>query len=165
MKKIYLIGISYVFLILCMTSCDAFKDGSAEVDLEGTWEYTFTDTDDGVTLSFHEVLNLESNNTFKAHLEFEALAPFKYKIGHVDYSGTWSVEDQKLLCEINKNSIDFTFGNLMDGEDRREFKDDLLSAWIENDYIDGGKILSISDEAFSLKDEHDGTLYHYERVK
>ena len=160
-----LITIISVLVLIVLSSCSIFSDPETEKKFVGTWESSWKDREDGVTMEFRETVIYKDDNTFKSKLNLTMTSPMYMPIVTVTYNGEWNATSSKLIGEIDKSSVEFKFSSSakemgISGEMKSEF----LSGLKESDYIDGGKILEITEDLFKLEDEEDGAIYKYTRL-
>lgn len=160
--RLFVIVISISFIL---TGCGMLPDSKTEKKFVGTWESSWKDREDGVTMEFRETVIYKDDNTFKSKLNLTMTSPMYMPIVTVTYNGEWNATSSKLIGEIDKSSVEFNFSSSakemgISGEMKSEF----LSGLKESDYIDGGKILEITENLFKLEDEEDGTIYKYTRL-
>lgn len=157
-----------VIYVIGLNSCGLIPDKEIEKNLAGTWKTTQIENEDGMTMKMVETVtyyyNKNGDNTFDTELQIKITSPISMNIGTVSYSGTWSASKKKMIQEINKNSVNFSFNNLLDSSDKQDFKSDFYDSMKECDYTEGGELISISPNEFSLRDEEENEIYNYTRL-
>lgn len=144
----------------------ACADSEMEKKLDGTWRFSQTETEDGVTTKMTETITYNaSDHTMNASINLKVISPVHIDMATISYSGTWKATSDKVIAEVDENSVRFDFSDILDSSDRAEMRSEFKSGMTEGDYIDGGAILSISEDSFRLKDEEDGSIYNYTRVR
>lgn len=164
MKSTFFEILTIVVISMFLSGCGLIPDAETEKKLDGTWIQTEQIHEDGITWIMTETITYNADShEFDSRLELDLTSPETMHIGSVKYSGTWSASKEKLIGKIDKNSLRFSFSRLLDRSDREEMKKMLMDGLKEGEYIDGGVIVSLSDNAFELRDEEDNTLYKYRR--
>ncbi len=160
-----LAALAVLMIMIILTSCGS--DSELEKQVAGKWECVKYENEDGMSMKMTETINYSyvenGENTFKASIKIVVTSPIYIDMGKVSYSGTWSASNDRLLGEIDKNSISFSLTNLMDASDKREFEKEFKSELKKGDYVDGGKILSVTEDELRLQDEEDHEIYTYKR--
>ncbi len=161
--KIYVNLAVTLLLCLFLNSC---KDQETMNKLTGTWKSSYNMSEDGMTFRVLENVTYNSDGSFSSVVDMKMTSPVSVRIGSISYQGTWEVTSGKLLGTIDEHSINLSFssGIGLSRAEKEEVKEEFLNGFKEADYMDGGKILSISEDSFSIKDEEDGKIYHYKRV-
>lgn len=174
MKK-SLYALAAIVFALMGTSCNMMSDPETEKKIAGKWETRKYMTEDGMKICMHEEItyNLSEgsgDNTFESRIKMWMIDPITFQMGTIEYSGTWTASKEKLIGEIDKNSVDIwlspstvmylDYNTSQVKAMKRELRDELD----ESGYIDGGKILDITDSKFSIEDEEDGEVYKYTRI-
>lgn len=163
--KHVLTGMVAVLMMVALSSCGS--NSEMEKKISGKWECIKYEEEDGMTLKMTETITYtyseSGENTFSSNIKLAVTSPINLDMGKVSYSGTWTASDDKLMGEINKNSISFSLTNLLDASDKLEFEKEFKSELKKGDYIDGGKILSVTDDELKLQDEEDHEIYTYKR--
>lgn len=153
-----------VTMTVALTGCES-SDPETEQKLEGTWRYSLSDSEDGVSMSVTAMEEyVVKDHTFSSTIKFYVGYPINSNIATVSYSGKWHATKKEIINEIDKKSINFSFNKtFMDKSDRKEFKDELLMELRKNGYQDGVRIKSPIGDSFRAVDD-DGEEYMYERV-
>ena len=156
--------VALVFVIF-LSGCNLSSDSETEGKLDGTWRTLQYETEDGMQMKVTETVTYNAgSHTFDAKMSLDLVSPLNMKMLTLKYSGTWRATKSKLIGTIDKNSLDFSFSNMVDKSDRTELEKEFMHELEKGSFIDGGKILEISSDEFKLEDESDGTLYEYKRV-
>ena len=153
-----------VTMAVALTGCQS-NDPETEQKLEGTWRYSFSEYEDGVSMSITAMEEyVVKDHTFKSTLTFYVGYPINSNIATVSYNGKWHATKEEIINEIDRKSINFTFNkSIMDKNDRKEFKDELLIELRKNGYREGVRIKSpIGDSFLAVADDEE--RYTYERV-
>ena len=163
-KVEFLLTMLIVTMTVALTGCQS-NDPGTEQKLEGTWTYSYSDSEDGVSMSITAMEEyVVKDHTFKSTLTFYVGYPINSTIATVSYNGKWHATKKEIINEIEKKSINFSFNkSIMDKNDRKEFKDELLMELRKNGYREGVRIKSPIGDSFRAVDD-DGEEYMYERV-
>ncbi|MDE6271911.1 MAG: hypothetical protein K2M31_02770 [Muribaculaceae bacterium] len=166
--KIKFVLTSFVAMLFMVVLSSCGSNSEMEKKLDGKWECTKYEEEDGMTMKMTETITYNysesGDNTFKSTIKIAVTSPVYLEMGKVTYSGTWTASSDKLMGEIDKNSINFSLSSLLDASDKREFEKEFKSELKNGDYIDGGKILSVSEDELKLQDEEDHEIYNYKRI-
>ncbi len=158
-----------IMLAVVCVSCDAMPDSETEKKIEGTWECVQMEDEDGVNMKFSEVTTFyysddADDNRFECTIRLNTMSPVKMSLGTVTYSGTWYASKSKLIQEIDKGSVKVSLNKMIDKSDRQQMRLELLRDLHNEDYTEGGAIISISDNEFTLRDEIENDIYEYRRI-
>lgn len=163
-KQISLLAVCFTVSLLASCSPSVKSHPETEQEIDGTWETVSYEHEDGATLKMVETLTYDADNhTFDGKIKMNLTSPVSMWMATINYSGTWSASEEQLLGKIDKNSIDFSFSDMIDDAEQEELKQDCLKELKDGGYIDGGEILSISSDEMKIKDEIDGSVYEYKR--
>ncbi|MDE6048181.1 MAG: hypothetical protein K2G09_00610 [Paramuribaculum sp.] len=154
-----------VILGFTVTGCVS-SDPETEQQLAGTWETSFTESEDGVQIvaSSTETYSLEGHE-YSCVLRYAFGYPIFEHFVTVTYSGNWKASKKTIEVDIDKNSIDFSFNkSITDKSDREEFKQEMLLELKKSGYSEESPILTSITDKFETEDE-DGERLVYTRVK
>ena len=153
------------FVAIFATSCGITSDPETEKKLEGTWITEATEYEDGMRMKIvsKETFSL-SGHVYEAQLSMMMTSPVRMDIGTVSYSGTWKAYKEGVECKIDKESLSFTFSNMLDASDKREMKQEIINGLEELDYTEGMRFTSDITDQFTAKDDEDDTVMTYYRV-
>lgn len=163
-KQISLLAVCFTVCLVASCSTSVKSHPETEQEIDGTWETVAYEHEDGATLKMDVTMTYDADNhTFEGKIKMNLTSPVSMWMATVSYSGTWSASEEQLLGKIDKNSIDFSFSDMIDDAEQEELKQDCLKELKDGGYLDGGEILSISSDEMKIKDETDGTVYEYKR--
>lgn len=152
-------------IALMLQSC-VFSDKDAEQKLNGTWRHTETETEDGATMKCVENISYNaSDHTFTIELEMKIVSPVVMELGSLTASGTWKASSDKIMGEINPESVNVDVNSaVVDGSDAEEMRSEMMRELESSGYVDGGLIRSLTDSQLVLYDEVEHVEYTYTKV-
>lgn len=155
----------FLMALAGISSCGPVSDSDTEKRIDGTWETTITEYEDGVTMETTEKLTYDASD-HKMHCEIrcDMTNPMHMHFVTVTYEGTWSASKSKIIGEIDKQTIDFTFNPLLDYSDKSEFKEEIMKEFQNANFLDGGEIINITSDKLKIRDEIDDKVYVYKRM-
>ncbi len=160
----FILTLLIVVMAINLSACEN-SDAETEQNLEGSWQYTYSETEDGVhmTVTATESYSLEDHR-FNSYIIFHIGYPINADIATVTYEGKWYATKKEIVNDIEKGSVNFSFNKrLLDKSDREEFKDEILRELKKNDYQEGVRIKSPITDSF-IAEDNEGEEYHYTRI-
>lgn len=141
------------------------SDPETEKAIEGTWECSQTEYEDGIsmTFTFRETYSLpdhRSSTTATIYVGY----PVNERMLTMTYSGEWRASKDVLANHVDEKSVDLSWNrNLLDASDVREMEDEMLSELKKNGYRESLELLTPITDTFEARDD-DGERYRYKRV-
>lgn len=167
MKKLtnkIMMVMAVLFAAVTMVACDS-ADSATEKKLEGTWQFTYSEIEDGIPTEVYAVEEYSlPDHKFTTRLDMRLGYPINESLCIITYEGTWYATKKKIVNKIDKNSIEFSFNYMLDSSDRKDMEQEFIQGLKELGFEEGIYIRgSINDDSFTGYDDED-TEYNYRRI-
>ena len=160
-------AMAFGLLALLTANCggSVASDPETEAKLNGTWQCEFSEYEDGIELKTKGIETYSlPDHSYRAEYNITMTSPLYMEVATVSWTGTWKASKNQLEGKIDKESISFSFNDLFDSSDRREFEEDFLSDMKKDNYTEGMRFTSDITDKFTAKDDGDDIIITYYRL-
>ena len=164
-KSIKMISAIFIAIVaIVATSCNS-SDPETEQALAGTWQTSFNETEDGITMHINvvESYSLEDHK-FTSKITINYGYPINEHLCTITWAGEWEASKTVLTTQIDENSIEFSFNKgITDRSDREEIKSEMISGLKEQSFMETLEFKSPITDSFEAVDG-EGESFTYTRM-